>query len=642
MRFQNSPPSLQAQAKPALHTRLTAKASPARYTFGPNVHVSRNCVEFKLWAPSAQSVALVLPTPKKDSTRLPMQPQSSGWYTLEVPNTGHGTLYQFQIDDRWLVPDPASRYQPGDVHGPSQVIDFTNLPRLHTEWGNRPWEEAVLYELHVGTFTPQGTFQGVIEKLDYLKNLGITAIELMPIAEFPGKRNWGYDGVLPFAPDSAYGTPSDLKALVNEAHRRGLMVILDVVYNHFGPDGNYLHLYAKPFFTEKYHTPWGAAINFEGPPEVRQFFIENALFWLQEYGFDGLRLDAVHAIQDHSLRPFLQELAEKLHETATPEKPIHLILENDDNRARLLESGYQAQWNDDFHHAVHVIGTGETGGYYQDYDAASSGRPAIAHLGRCLAEGFAYQGEPSAYRHQETRGENSSHLPPTAFVNFLQNHDQIGNRAFGERLSQLAPPAPRLALLECLLLAPGIPLLFMGEEWGTEQPFLYFCDFEGDLAQQVREGRRAEFARFPAFADSALRERIPDPNDLQTFQNSCLNWPEAEEGPHLFWWKHYTRLLTLRQERLVPRLPDFLKGAPKRHRYEVFETCGLQVRWALSGGQRWQLTANLGSRTLTVPPSILHNLVTAGLDCVYHSEANAASVLETGQMPAWFVIWQTG
>ncbi|WP_443083013.1 malto-oligosyltrehalose trehalohydrolase [Vampirovibrio chlorellavorus] len=637
---------MQASAKPALHARLTNKAAPSRYAFGPRVHASRNCVEFKLWAPSAQSVALVLPTSRElpasqnDSPRLPMQRQSGGWYTLEVPNTGHGTLYQFQIDDHWLVPDPASRYQPADVHGPSQVIDFTNLPRLHSEWKNRPWEEAVVYELHVGTFTPKGTFQGVIEKLDYLKNLGITAIELMPIAEFPGQRNWGYDGVLPYAPDSAYGTPSDLKALINEAHCRGLMIILDVVYNHFGPDGNYLHTYAQPFFTDKYQTPWGAAIHFEGPPEVRQFFIENALFWLKEYGFDGLRLDAVHAIQDSSPHPFLEALSDSVQETLP--RPIHLILENDDNRSRLLETGYQAQWNDDFHHAAHVIATGETGGYYQDYDTAGSGRSAIAHLGRCLAEGFAYQGEPSAYRRHETRGENSSHLPPTAFVNFLQNHDQIGNRAFGERLAQLAPPAARLALLECLLLAPAPPLLFMGEEWGTEQPFLYFCDFEGDLAQQVREGRRQEFARFPAFADPALREGIPDPNDLQTFQNSCLNWSETEQEPHLFWLKHYTRLLTLRQERLVPRLPDFRKGAPTPHGYEVFETCGLQVRWALSGGQCWQLTANLGSRTLTVPPNIFHNLVTAGLDCVYHSEANAASVLETGQMPAWFVIWQTG
>jgi 1,4-alpha-glucan branching enzyme/maltooligosyltrehalose trehalohydrolase len=569
-----------------------------------------------------------------------MQRQSNGWYTLEVPNTGHGTLYQFQIDEHWLVPDPASRYQPNNVHGPSQVVDFTNLPLLHAEWRNRPWEEVILYEVHVGTFTPQGTFQGVIEKLDYLKDLGITAIELMPIADFPGQRNWGYDGVLPFAPDSAYGTPSDLKVLVNEAHRRGLMVILDVVYNHFGPDGNYLHLYAKPFFTEKYHTPWGAAIDFEGTPEVREFFIENALFWLKEYGFDGLRLDAVHAIQDNSPHPFLQELTERIQQIVP--RPIHLMLENDDNRAQLLESGYQAQWNDDFHHAAHVIVTGETGGYYRDYDQADSGRSAIEHLGRCLAEGFAYQGEPSAYRHQERRGENSSHLSPTAFVNFLQNHDQIGNRALGERLSQLASPAARQALLECLLLAPGIPLLFMGEEWGAKGPFLYFCDFQGELAQQVREGRRQEFARFPAFADPTQRAGIPDPNDLQTFRASCLDWSEPEKAEGQHWLELYGRLLRLRQDRLVPRLPDFLSGAGSPHRYEVFETCGLQVRWALSGGQRWQLTANLGSRTLTVPPTILHNLNTAGLDCVYRSDANAASILATGQMPAWFVIWQTG
>ncbi len=642
MKSRELTPSINKMLRQTVPLNPAGRLAPANYTFGPHIHSEKNCVEFKLWAPSAHSVSLVLPTATHNENQMPMQRQADGWYTLDVSNTGHGTLYQFQIDERWRVPDPASRYQPNDVHGPSQVIDFTNLPHLHPEWCSRPWEEAVVYELHVGTFTPKGTFQGVIEKLDYLKDLGITAIELMPIAEFPGQRNWGYDGVLPYAPDSAYGTPSDLKALVNEAHTRGLMVILDVVYNHFGPDGNYLHLYAKPFFTDQYHTPWGAALNMEGPTEVRQFFIENALFWLNEYGFDGLRLDAVHAIYDASPRHFVEELAGSIRQRLRRNGPVHLILENDDNQSHLLKTGYQAQWNDDFHHAAHVIATGETGGYYQDYDAADSGRSAITHLGRCLAEGFAYQGEPSAYRHQEKRGENSSHLPPTAFVNFLQNHDQIGNRAFGERLSQLALPAARLALLECLLLAPAIPLIFMGEEWGSEQPFLYFCDFEGDLAQQVREGRRQEFARFAAFADPAFRERIPDPNERKTFEASCLNWAEAKEAGHQFWLNRYRQLLALRQDKLVPRLPDFLSRVPSPHRYEVFETCGLQVRWALSGGQRWQLTANLGSRSLTAPPTILHNLETAGLHCVYHSETDAERVLETGQMPAWFVIWQTG
>jgi malto-oligosyltrehalose trehalohydrolase len=454
----------------------------------------------------------------------------------------------------------------------------------------------VVYELHVGTFTPEGTYTAAIGRLDYLRELGVTAIELLPLADFAGQRNWGYDGVLPFAPDSAYGTPEELKRFVDEAHRRGLMVIIDVVYNHFGPEGNFLHAYAPRFFNDAHQTPWGAAINYDGEQShpVREFFIHNALYWLEEYRFDGLRMDAVHAIADESPRHLVAEIAERIAAGPGRERPIHIVLENEHNEAHKLARDRKcatAQWADDFHHGVHVLVTGESAGYYGDYSA----RPAW-HVARALAEGFSYQGEPQPTRKDTPRGERSAHLPPEAFVLCLQNHDQVGNRAMGDRLWKLAPePALRLASA-ALLLAPQVPMLFMGQEYGATTPFLFFCDFHGELSAAVRAGRRKEFAHFPEFSDPAARERIPDPTDEQTFLASKLAWSDLGEPSHAEWLRYTRELITLRRQWIVPRLQD--KAAQSR--FDVIGKRGVSVDWTLPDGARLHLRANFGPEPIAM------------------------------------------
>jgi maltooligosyltrehalose trehalohydrolase len=487
---------------------------------------------FRLWAPGARTVELRLRRGGRERVER-MRPAGEGFVQCVLDEARPGDLYGFRIDGRITVPDPAARFQPEGVHGLSELIDPGAYEWRDGGWRGRPWEEAVVYELHVGAFSRSGRYSGIEARLDHLAELGITAIELMPVAECPGARNWGYDGVLPFAPESGYGRPEELKRLVDAAHARGLMVLLDVVYNHFGPEGNYLHVYAPQFFDESRHTPWGAAVNFdrEGSRQVRAFFIANALYWLTEYNMDGLRLDAVHAILDTSSPSFLEELATSVR-TRCSDRRRHLVLENDRNEARLLAREgdgrarlFDAQWNDDCHHAMHVLLTDERGGYYADY-----GPEAPRHLVRTLAEGFAWQGEPSPFRKDTPRGEPSGCLPPAAFVNFLQNHDQIGNRAFGERLSLLCAREAAEAAIAVLLLAPHPPMLFMGEEWAAPEPFPFFCDFSGDMADQVREGRRREFAHLPEFADPELRERIPDPTAESTFRRAVLNW-ECRDRP---------------------------------------------------------------------------------------------------------------
>lgn len=551
-------------------------------------------VRFRLWAPAVRQVELCL-SDESSGLMLPMEPEAGGWFGLITSRARRDSRYQFRIDGGRLIPDPASRCQPEDVHGPSRVVDPMAWEWSDGHWRCRPWEEAVFYELHVGTFTPEGTFRAAADKLDYLADLGVTALQLMPVAEFPGRRDWGYDGVLPFAPESSYGTPEDLKYLVQTAHGKGLMVFLDVVYNHFGPEGNYLHLYAPDFFTAKHQTPWGDAIAFDGTGShwVRQFFIHNALYWLEEFHLDGLRLDAVHAIFDESSPCVLEELAAAVRGRFGGSRHVHLVLENDRNAVRYLDRDergvaphYAAQWNDDIHHALHVLLTGETGGYYGDY----ADRP-IRHLGRCLCEGFAYQGESSPYRGGRERGESSRHLPLTAFVGFLQNHDQIGNRAFGERITELAPEAALKAATAVLLLAPSPPLLFMGQEWGSRRPFAFFCDFEPDLAEKVTEGRRREFARFPQFADPKARARIPDPAAPATFENAVLNWETAvtQEGGR--WLALHRDLLALRRKEIVPRLTGLRGGSAQFH---IIGERALLARWRLGDGSLLQLLANLG------------------------------------------------
>ena len=545
--------------------------------------LTREGVRFRLWAPQAQAASVRLDDPGD----LPMTRMSGGWFELTTAAARAGSRYRYVVDGH-AVPDPASRHQPEDVHGPSEVIDPRGYNWRDADWRGRRWEEIVLYELHTGTFSERGDFAGVERHLDHLVTLGVTAVELMPVADFPGKRNWGYDGVLLFAPDSRYGRPEDLKGLVDACHARGLAVFLDVVYNHFGPEGNYLHLYAPQFFTERHHTPWGAAVNFDGETArpVRDFYVENALYWLEEFHFDGLRFDAVHAIRDDSKRHILVEIAETVRARFSGERPIHLVLENDGNEARLLSSGlYTAQWNDDLHHALRVVTTGESAGYYADYADAPAER-----LGRALAEGFAYQGEMSGYR-EEKRGEPSAHLPPTRFVSFIQNHDQVGNNAFGTRLARLAKPEAIRVAATIYLLSPQIPMIFMGEEWGAEQPFTFFCDFGADLADKVREGRRREFAKFPEFRDEAARARIPDPSDAATFAAAVLDWKAPERPPHADWLAWYRQLLVLRAREIAPRLRGMRGNAGA---WRVLGPRALRVDWRLGDGSDLTLFANFG------------------------------------------------
>jgi maltooligosyltrehalose trehalohydrolase len=545
----------------------------------------------RLWAPGAASVAL-----ESGGARRAMAPCEAGWFEARLPQAVAGTRYAFRVDDGPAVPDPASRFNPEDVHGPSAVVDPLRFEWPDAGWRGRPWEEAVIYELHVGAFTPEGSFAAAADRLGELAGLGVTALELMPVADFPGRRNWGYDGVLPFAPDAAYGTPEDLKGLVAAAHGHGLMVLLDVVYNHFGPEGNHLHRYAPQFFDAAQRTPWGAAINFCGRQSrtVRDFFVHNALYWIEEYRFDGLRLDAVHAIRDDSQPHIVEEICAALKSGPGRERHVHVVLENDRNEAHLLERAATAQWNDDLHHAAHVLLTRERDGYYADYADAP-----LERLGRALAEGFAYQGEPSRYRGGAPRGEPSRHLRPGAFVAFLQTHDQVGNRAHGERLHALADPALERAALACVLLSPQIPMLFMGEEWAASTPFLYFCDFGAELAQAVARGRRNEFARFGAFAGPEALERIPDPNAASSFAASKLRREERERSPHRERLALVRELLALRRRHLAPRLRGTAGGA----RLEIVNGV-LRVQWRLGDGAGLRLLAHFGAEAAAVPPPL--------------------------------------
>ncbi|MBK6980829.1 MAG: malto-oligosyltrehalose trehalohydrolase [Betaproteobacteria bacterium] len=555
---------------------------------------SDGTTRFRFWAPASKRVHLELDK-ARSTTKHAMSALADGWHEFVARDAPPGTPYRYVPEGATAVPDPASRYNRQGVHGPSEVIDPLAFPWLNGDWQGRPWEEAVIYEMHIGTFTPEGTFTAATALLPELAALGITAIELMPVASFPGDRNWGYDGVLLFAPHAGYGTPADMKGFVDAAHRAGMMVFLDVVYNHFGPEGNYLHGYCPQFFNPAHQTPWGAAINFDGPHsgEVRDFFVHNALYWIEEYFLDGLRLDAVHAIRDDSEPDIVCAIARALREGPGSSRHVHLIVENEDNGAAYLERDEahsprfaSAQWNDDIHHALHVLVTGENDGYYADY----ADQP-LQRLGRGLAEGFVYQDDPSAFRNGERRGSPSAQLPPAAFVNFLQTHDQVGNRAMGERIGALAGDPKRLrTALACLLLSPQPPMLFMGEEFNASSPFLYFCDFGPELAEAVSRGRREEFARFSAFSDPIARESIPDPGDRETFTRSKLRWEERlapGQREHL----ELTRtLLELRRDHIAPHLAG-TGGHCGQH--EIVDGA-LRVTWALGDGARLHLAANFG------------------------------------------------
>jgi len=591
-------------------------------------------VRFRFYASAAQTIALEL-ADAAGNRSVPMQPAGAGWFEAFDERAGHGTRYAFRIDGAGqTVPDPASRFQPEGVHAPSMVVDTRAFAWPDRAWMGHAWNAYAICELHVGTFTPEGTYAAAAERLDELAATGFTAIELMPLAATPGDRNWGYDGVLWYAPAERYGTPEELRSFIAAAHERGLAVLLDVVYNHFGPEGNYLHGYAPDFFTDAYQTPWGAAIDYGGCDAARAYAIENALYWIDAYGFDGLRLDATQMIFDSrepadgrtsvlvELRAAVALRFDELRAgSAEGNRPTVLVVENDHNDVALPDAGYHAQWNDDYHHAAHVLATGERGGYYAGYAA----RPAW-HLLRSLTEGFGYQGEVSPHQ-GVPRGAPSARFPVVTFLDFLQNHDQIGNRAFGERLSTLTSDAALHAFTALLLLGPAPPLTFMGDEWAASTPFLFFCNFEPELAKLVTEGRRREFAGFAAFADEAVRERIPDPSARETFERSRIDWNERSREPHRTMLERYRTLLRVRAAEIVPRNA----GITGHDAYgESIGARGLRANWCLSDGRRLHVDANLGGETAdafaeALPGRLLY---------ATHAERYA-----DGVAPAWAVRW---
>ncbi|MEB4675516.1 malto-oligosyltrehalose trehalohydrolase [Enterobacteriaceae bacterium G50] len=505
--------------------------------------ISDTKVRFRIWAEGQQTLSLLV-----DGQHFSMVRSADGWFQLELDNLVHGMEYQYLLSDGTTLPDPASKAQKGDINSPSLLINPSKFQLDNVAWQGLPWEKSIIYEMHIGTFTPEGTFRSAIQKLPYLAELGVTQLEIMPVAQFGGSRGWGYDGVLLYAPHSAYGSPQDFLAFIDAAHGLGLSVILDIVLNHFGPEGNYLPVLSPEFFCEERTTPWGNAIAYENK-SVRQYILEAPLYWLSEYHLDGLRFDAIDQINDVSVKHILTEIAEEIRKTI-PDRYIHLTTEDSRNIVSLHprdEQGntphFTAEWNDDFHNAAHVFATGESHAYYQDFIENPE-----RHLAKALTQGFAYQGEISHFSGQP-RGVKSSDQPMQFFVDFIQNHDQIGNRAQGERLITLAGTANTKILLAMLLLSPHIPLLFMGEEYGETNPFLFFTDFHGCLAKAVREGRAREFAGHAGHDND-----VPDPNDINTFQRSKIDWQKVATDEGKTWLRFTRHLIQLRHEHIVPLL----------------------------------------------------------------------------------------
>lgn len=588
-------------------------------------------VEFRLWAPAAQRADLLFyPSAGGKPRVLAAEADREGWWNCTAEEATAGSLYHWRIDGDLLVPDPASRHNPRGVHAPSAVVDPLQF-EWDPHWKGRPWHETVLYELHVGTFTAEGSFDAAAQDLARLAELGVTAVELMPLADFPGRFGWGYDGVLPFAPHAAYGTPDALKHFVQQAHRLGMMVFIDVVYNHFGPDGNYLPRYAPQFFSPSHSSPWGAAINFdgEGSRTVRDFFVHNALYWLQEYRMDGLRLDAVHAIRDGSSPDILEEISREVR-AAMHGRHVHLVLENENNHYRRLAAKpqpgrFDAQWNDDFHHALHVALTGETHGYYHDYGAAP-----LDLLGRALSDGMLF--EPSVRKPGGAR-EQVRDAPPQwlpSLVNYAHNHDQVGNRAFGERLSQLIPPeaAPLATLLA--LLTPAIPMLFFGEESGATEPFLYFADWDGELRDAVREGRKREFGH----TAQAGGRPLPDPCSEETFEASRPDPAQRASNGGRRWLALVQGALAARAHWITPR-QKLLRTAG--HSAQRVGNTGLGVQWRYEDGQLLCLELNLGPTPVQAPAQRLGPV--EGQLVFSHGWPQDAPA---DQWPAWSARWSLG
>jgi maltooligosyltrehalose trehalohydrolase len=538
---------------------------------------------FSVWAPRASRVDVELL-----GRRVPMSREADGWWSANVAGAGAGTDYHFRIDGGDPRPDPRSPFQPAGVHGSSRTVDPAAFVWSDGAFRAPPLTDGVIYELHVGTFTPEGTFDAAIARLDYLTDLGVTHVELMPVAEFPGERGWGYDGVDLYAPHHAYGGPDGLRRLVDACHRRGLAVLLDVIYNHLGPSGNYLGQFG-PYFTSRYTTPWGEAVNLDGPDsdEVRRFFVDNALMWLRDYHLDGLRLDAVHALVDTSAVHFLEELSARVHDLgAHLGRALVVVAESDLNDPRLVRPrelgghGFDGMWSDDFHHALHTLVTGERSGYYEDFGE-------IAQLAKALERGLVYDGVPSRHRRRRhgrpLEGASGSHL-----VCCVQNHDQVGNRARGERLGHLVDSAGIKLAAAVLLIAPFVPMLFQGEEWATSAPFPYFTDHqEPELAQAVREGRRREFAAF-----GWLPDEIPDPQAEDTFARAKLDWGELGRAPHADILAWYRALLRLRREQ--PALRD---GRLDRAQVRFDD----RERWLVMERAPVTLTCHFGDRPARLP-----------------------------------------
>jgi maltooligosyltrehalose trehalohydrolase len=531
---------------------------------------------FRVWAPEVRGLDVVLEKPVGGKPVHPLKKAEDGYFSGFIAGLAAGDHYRYRPDGKGPFPDPVSRFQPQGVHGPSEIIDSRAFPWTDSGWKGIALEDLIVYELHVGTFTAEGTFNGVVQQLPYLVELGVTAIELMPVADFPGQRNWGYDGVDLFAPARCYGLPDDLRRLVDTAHRLGLAVILDVVYNHFGPDGNYLGVYSPYYFSKRHHTAWGQALNFDGDHnrQVRDFFIENALYWIHEYHMDGLRLDATHAIRDDSPRPFLAELAAAVrpsqqsavavgsssHQSAVcgtaAAADCHCLLIAEDHRnlARMVKPeseggwGLDAVWADDFHHQARRLLAGDHESYYRDYTGSTT------DLATTIRQGWFYCGQNSVHMN-EPRGTDPSGIPPQRLVFCSQNHDQVGNRALGERLHHQIEPAAYRAASTLLLTCPESPMLFMGQEWAAGSPFLFFTDHHANLGRKVTEGRRREFRHFSAFADPHARDRIPDPQNPATVLASRLRWDEQAQQPHAAVLRLYRRLLQLRRNEPALRSP---------------------------------------------------------------------------------------
>lgn len=597
-----------------------ADADAQAISAGPQF-CERGGVIFRLFAPAVQQVRVALeehgPAP---GDPLSMHACGDGWHELSVHDAAAGTRYRFLLPDGSRVPDPASRFAPFGVHGPSELIDPNAYSWNDSEWKGRPWSEAVLYELHIGAFTPEGTFRAAAEKLDTLRDLGITAIELMCVCAFAGQRSWGYDGVQIYAPDATYGRPEDLKAFIDAAHARGIMVILDVVYNHFGPEGNYIPRYFPQIFSEKHKTAWGSGLNFDGPRcrEVRELIVQNAVYWVNEFHVDGLRLDASHAIIDNSPRHILNELSERVHQAAG-DRHIHLILENEGTITRLLKrdqsgcSPYTAQWN----HAIdHILGLA----MIRDCDPADEARlNDTRELARALAEGF-FSGDRSC------APEPEASVPPTAFVSFTQTHDLVGNRVFGERIDQLAPIEAVRAITAICLLLPQIPMLFMGEEWAASTPFPYFSDYGGELAEAVRQGRREQMKK-TSNIDPASLDRAPDPQAESTFLSARLHWEELDQPYHAAQFDWYRRVLAARRERILPLLDELDERCGS---FEVTAVGQFRCEWPLSGGGRLRLRANLcGAPSETVVDE-------AAADRIWLEGTGD----ETGRLGPWSVLWE--